>query len=120
MDELFCYTCRGTDFYEDRMGNFSCKRCGAVSQDYFAVSHEIDVSAPLARASIRTIKTKVFASSHVAGLRLLPCLDLVVMFSGPKEEGSHSGRHHTDGMHHDISALSPKSIPGDLAYLLLI
>ena len=55
MDKLFCYTCRGTDFYEDRQGNLTCQQCGAMSQDYFAESHDVDEML----TNIRTIKTKV-------------------------------------------------------------
>lgn len=56
--DLVCSTCRGTDFYEDRQGNYTCQRCGALSQDYFAESYEFDDVARGTRG-LRTIKSKV-------------------------------------------------------------
>jgi hypothetical protein len=61
---LVCHTCQGTDFYEDRHGSFTCQRCGALSQDFFAESH--DVEELLATRGMRTIKRKV-------GLQLAIC-----------------------------------------------
>lgn len=61
MHSLVCYTCRGTEFYEDRQGNFTCQRCGALSQDYFAESHEVEDA--IHTRGMRTIKGKVMSWS---------------------------------------------------------
>jgi len=67
--DLVCYTCRGTDFYEDRQGNYTCQRCGALSQDYFAESHEVEEMMPT--RGMRTIKKKVIS--------MLPPLNVCIM-----------------------------------------
>ena len=57
MNGLVCQTCQGVDFFEDRFGGFTCVRCGALSQDFVAESHEVDQL--LSTKGLRTIKRKV-------------------------------------------------------------
>jgi uncharacterized Zn finger protein (UPF0148 family) len=39
---ITCAVCQNTDFYEDGEGQLSCSLCGIQSQDFLAVSNDID------------------------------------------------------------------------------
>lgn len=39
---ITCATCQNTDFYEDAEGQLSCTLCGIQSQDFLAISNDLD------------------------------------------------------------------------------
>lgn len=60
---ITCSVCQNTDFYEDAEGQLSCTMCGVQSQDYLAVSNDLDENVADTRNEKRTWQSRKSVSA---------------------------------------------------------